>query len=410
MLTLTSKAAYEGMQSVNTFLIFSIVTVAWASTTHESYVLFSITRSVFILFHLIVIALLIASRPKGLGSIVLAVTGITALGIYSWGMLQINAPEAVDDLVPHLIWVSLSSSIAASLLLAARDRPVVTDAVAWMYVCFATSVAALTFALGGLQLQDTPRFVYDLTTADGTTLTYSQGISKFYGLAAVLSALLARRQTHGLSRKIAIWGGVTVFLTLSLIGGGRGDFLVSLLLVIAALGGARVFLAVAAGGLVYALFETEIIGLLGEYTTLMNRYSALTESLGMRDILLSASYELLSKEPLCFWLGCGIGFFQYYFGFRSGLYPHNVPVEFLVSFGVVITCLVVMLAYFGVFRVYRVEGGRSPSLFVALYFALISLKSGSVINSYMIAGFIAFLCVHGLPSKTKIIHAQEGFY
>jgi hypothetical protein len=131
------------------------------------------------------------------------------------------------------------------------------------------------------------------------------------------------------------------------------------------------------------------------------------ETFGMRDVLLAKCIELLINEPICLFFGGGIGFFQYYFGYHPGMYPHNVPVEFLISFGLVFTLPLIYFVSRGLVQIYRLEGFESQFLFVFAYFLLVGLKSGSVITSYLLVGCMTFLCMRGWIKAGTITGRQE---
>ena len=193
---------------------------------------------------------------------------------------------------------------------------------------------------------------------------------------------------------------LVLFLGLSLLGGGRGDFLVALLLSLLALRFAYFALLV---GVVFAaliLSPNLMDGLITEYSVLFDRYAAFSYSLGMRDVLLADSATLLANEPICMIFGCGLGFFQNYYGYQISLYPHNVPIEFIISHGLLITIGFVYLIAMGLKELRHRHNKSSHFTFFFLFYLLISLKSGAIMTSYLLLGSILFLVQLGLRRIT----------
>lgn len=191
-------------------------------------------------------------------------------------------------------------------------------------------------------------------------------------------------------------GSLVIFLFLSLIGGGRGDFVFALLtsmLVLGKLYAAAVVSIVTLMGMVYASAVEE---LLSTYSILAERFFALSNSLGMRDTLIADSLNLLLDNPVCMAVGCGIGFFQSYYDYPASLYPHNVLLETLISFGLIPTFALAFFALTGRSRMRELHG-KSPN-FVAMtvFFILISFKSGALLTAFLLWGGLIFLALHGI--------------
>lgn len=393
---LSGHKSYLALQATATFLAVALVTISWASTTNASQDLLGLMRNVFILLLIPILAILVNAQPRAIGGIVVMFAGISALGVYSLTSLRVFAPGAEDALSEHVIWILLSSAIAAILYLSPRNRAVIPDSVVRMYILLAVVIVAVSVILGGLQIGGVPRFVYDFVTIEGSKLAYSQGISKFYGLAAVFAALQVTREECRLSRKVVSSGLLICFLFLSLIGGGRGDFVVALSLSLIALGSVRLILMAVAGVFVNLILRSQVLELITNYSILEYRYAELGSSWSIRGKLLADSFALMADKPICTLFGCGIGYFQYHYGYAPGLYPHNIPAEWLISFGAWITLPVFVLVSLGLTQIYRFEGFRSNLIFVFLFFLGVSLKSGSVLTSYLLVGIAAFLCLKGL--------------
>jgi hypothetical protein len=131
-------------------------------------------------------------------------------------------------------------------------------------------------------------------------------------------------------------------------------------------------------------------------------------NLGMRDILFYQSIELVSNEIPCMLIGCGLNYFQNYYGHEFGMYPHNYLSESIISFGLFITIGMIIAIILG-FLIYLRSETKS-TLFILLlgYFLIVALKGGYFIGHWFVnASFIFFLCyifkIAHLNMKRKII-------
>ncbi|WP_139167382.1 hypothetical protein [Kordiimonas lacus] len=304
-------------------------------------------------------------------------------------------PSPSEFVLPSMIWVGLSVSIGASFYLTESGDPILSGRAAWMYIYFALLILIFTISQGGLVIAGVPRFVFDLTTSEGVAINYSQGISKFYGLAAVFSATLLSRSTQRSTIRFTCIALLMLFLFLSFIGGGRGDFGFAFVVSLLAL---RFIYAAMFLGVVFAIgsFYSNMVGdFISSNFVLFDRYLALSYSLGMRDTLLLDSFRLLKDEPYCLIFGCGFGFFQNYFNYAEDLYPHNVLIETIISFGLCTTGALAFLAAKGIKRVQRLHGSSPHFFFMAIFVFSLSLKSGTIATSFLLFGCLIFLACHG---------------
>ena len=394
--TLAEVRRRPRLQEIATFLILAVVTISWASTTSDSISVFGVTRSILICVLVPALIFRISESPQALPNIVTLFIAVSIFGGYSLMSFWTFAEGGMPTVPEHVIWVLLTVAVGAVFLLSPPHEPLVSHNVARAYVYLALAALVITIILGGLRFEGVPRFVYDFETSGGTTIGYSQGTSKFYGLAAVFSAIQLDRKSStafGTLRDSAL---CVLLLFLSFIGGGRGEFVIT-----AFLCGLIVMslpLAALAGTGLLWIFSREDSGsgILTGYGTIVERYATLPVSLGSRDSLLSDGVNLLSGEPKCGIIGCGIGFFQHYFGYAPGLYPHNIPLEFLIFFGLWLAVPVVVLTFLGIGQVRRMPGDSTIFWFTLCFFFAVSLKSGSLLTSYLLAGGVAFLAVLGL--------------
>lgn len=113
-----------------------------------------------------------------------------------------------------------------------------------------------------------------------------------------------------------------------------------------------------------------------------------TSNLGMRDVLASDAFELIGNNESCLIFGCGFNAFQYTYSYRFGLYPHNVLIELIVTYGLFLSSLFIIIFMYGINKM-RISGNLVNSFFViALYLFLIGLKSGTIIDLLLVGFFI----------------------
>jgi hypothetical protein len=401
------RLSLETIQNVGTFASIALVTIAWSSTTDVTVGLLAQVRLALIAVLILSLLMLLFRQPWKLGHAAIGALMIGVLGFYSVLSLGIHAPSAPMTLSSHLVFILLTAAISSLFLLAPPNRKLITDSTVWMYVVFTFVILILTVFLGGLRFDGSLHFVYTFTTSDGSEITYSQGISKFYGLAAVLIAGLIAQPGQSPAHTAALGGLLVLFLLLSLLGGGRGDFVFALLLSLIRLGFIKLFALFCLMSFVSVVYQDFLYVQLANYAFLFGRFSLLTVTYGMRDLLLENSFSLLAQEPICLIFGCGIGYFQNYYGYQAGLFPHNVPVEFLISFGLLFFIPVFFLTLVGLWKIYIRETMSSHFGFIFLFFFLISLKSGTLLTSYILAGTGAYLVFSALFSSIRLTNKER---
>ncbi|MGE3643986.1 MAG: O-antigen ligase family protein [Beijerinckiaceae bacterium] len=264
------------------------------------------------------------------------------------------------------------------------------------YVIFAIAWLLLLIATGALVLEIPPRFEFTLAISDGRTIAYSQGLSKLYGVTAVFSVWLYQHGLASTVRPLYLVAAIG-FLLLSLLAGGRGDFAAALVVCgimfswgRGAFGVIKLALIIVASYfiLIWAVenFSDEVLAL--------RRIKLILEgdSFGFRDELAFDTLRLLSEQPVCLLFGCGYGYFQLAMGYEYGLYPHNVYLEALLTWGIIFLLCFCFLALYGL----RGLDFRAPMVWPGVYFALLSLKSGDVLGSWLALSFLFFLAGRGL--------------
>ena len=183
------------------------------------------------------------------------------------------------------------------------------------------------------------------------------------------------------------------FLFLSVFGGARGDFAVSILvfvLILFRLYSLRfnlLFSIVLVTAIICFSFVVNISDIL-----LYQRFQVIFDGdLGLRDVFLSQTADLLFNQPVCLISGCGFNFFQLYYGYEFSMYPHNIIAELLITYGMFIGLPIVVLLSVGIWRAFRSDAGTSFVFYFCIFQIGIALKSGTLISMTAIP-VILFFC------------------
>lgn len=310
--------------------------------------------------------------------------------------------------------VNVIITVCGILLLGYQDHDICSIRFARWFIVYITAGTLLMILIGGLEFTPVPHFNFDYEAGVNSMETlYSQEMSKFFGFGAMAAAFLA---INGSGRRIKYFyfSLVLVFLLLSLLGGARGDSIFALVLVIAYL-----VISNSIRGLLWlgSILLMLYVGI-GDWSGIDNfqifqRLSDLDGDFGQRDVLLAQSFDLLLKEPVCMVFGCGLGYFQSYFGYPFGMYPHNVLVESFIVFGAPIALAFIFIVSGGVWKYYRYSRGADLLVLFFVYSMFIRLKSGSVFGDWFFtAGCIYFASIYmqkitiNIPLRTKLISAN----
>lgn len=385
--------------SIATALILVVTTIGLASTTNFSRSIIEPARILAgagaILFTIIAIGRGFAQKSINFTSIFILLLIISYGLLLSFlnGSFYIAEYNIIDNLlIITLFTITLSMHKGAIL----SER----------YSKYIFSVSLITFlitlSIGGFIIDYPPRFVFEYYSSSINSFSdqvYSQGISKFYGLSAIISAFLwARSQKN--SVKI-FYGSLSIlFLALSILGGARGDVVAAIAVVILIIFNAS-FLSFLAFTLItlIAIFNFPGTDSINDIV-FFARMERLSTSFGMRDILLDQAFYLLSQEKYCLFIGCGFGFFQAYYGYDVGVYPHNVPVEMVISLGLPITIIIFTAHFIGLKR-YLKDNYQNGDVFiyVYLYFFLIFLKSDTFLSSWILVASLAAFSSRALVGR-----------
>jgi hypothetical protein len=262
-----------------------------------------------------------------------------------------------------------------------------------VFVYYSLIVVGFTVVTGGLSFNPQPTFDLEYASGQvGREVNYSLGISYFFGLSAISAALVMTSESK--LRNRFLYGIFCLsFLFLCFLGGGRGETVVTLLLLVIVVLTRLRFIYAASVLSIFIIFgsiafSSEIV----EVFTFYNRFRLLFEGdLSTRDSLLLDVFRLLQNNPQCSIIGCGFGYFQFYYGYGVGLYPHNSIAEAVITFGLPVTIVSVVLYIRGIFVYWKRVGAVDMLLAFSVFAALVSLKSQSLYSSWIfLASFLVF--------------------
>jgi hypothetical protein len=301
--------------------------------------------------------------------------------------------------------------VAGLLMFSRADAKVLPDVVSKIVVLYTVLAASMTLMAGGLLLDFPPRFWFEYGSDQfGAELVYGQGASNFYALGAIAAAFWMVRCKSLLETMLPA-SLMVLTVALSVIGGARGDTTIGLLIIVMYIGlRAPWKSALWLGVLMVAsvLFISDWVWI-EDLMYVKNMLALGAGDFGSRDLLQAQVIDLLAWEPWCLATGCGVGYFQYFYGYELDMYPHNLVLESLVIFGLPLTAIFVFASICGGFLYYRRIGECDLFLLFTLYAVGVSMKSGSFFGSWLaLAGclYLASHCFVGLHGK-RSMHSAE---
>lgn len=387
-----NRLSIRKVRALGVFLTLMLVTIAWATTTSGSYVALVMARTYLVVPLLICCAAVLAIKRPAIEFLY----GIAICIFLAVTSLLMSVLSGMDVASSWVIAESLRSVLVNGVFLlvfASVRNEIVPETSMRLFVLSAIAVFIFTISAGGFVPEYPPKFVFSYISGDdGLAANYSQGVSKFFGLAAITSFLLIKHERGKM--KMAMILAVVIFLGLSLLGGGRGDFL-SVLFVLTIVSRLRWFYMPLLVGAAWFLLNINWLALSADFG-FVDRYFSLSQSLGYRDVLVSQVFQIFSQKPKCLLLGCGIGYFQIFYNYPQGMYPHNLVLEFIVSFGAPLALFIAVLTLVGVREVWRIEGRSSAFLVITAYFFVIGLKSGGLHTSWITTSAVLYLAAIGV--------------
>lgn len=376
-----------------------MITIGQSTTTSLSHTIIGITRAaaagalIFCLFRL--------SRLRSIGRQQLATVAMLA-GLVAWAALASMRNQSIY-VVSQVMLIDVFVIAAGLLIFSRASGKVLPDGFSRFFAVYVALAFSVTLATGGLILDFPPRF--SLEYAEGLyagQLEYVHGASNFYGLGSIAATFWLVR-AKGAPEQLLSASMVALFLVLSVIGGARGDTVIAFLIII-------VYVVVRAPGksalwiaaLVLASFMLVTDWMWVEDILFVQRLLSIGEGdFGYRDQLHAQVMVLLSREPGCLLAGCGVGYFQHYYGYDQSMYPHNVILESLVIFGLPLTAMFVLLTVYGGVRYYRRVGECDMFLLFVLFALGVSMKSGSLFGSWLTLTGCLFLMSHCFVGRRR---------
>lgn len=263
------------------------------------------------------------------------------------------------------------------------------------FVCYGVVGFFLTVLVSGFEFNFPPGFVFDYTPVGSSQSDnlYSQGVSQFFGLGAIAAAYLGATVKSKI-KSMLFFAVCFVFALLSLLGGARGDSVAALGVILSYLALQLrikfVFLSLLSFVLVYLM-----VGDWSDFSQgfiILQRLEMLSGGdLGHRDILLSQAINLILNENRCLVFGCGFGYFQKFYQYDFGMYPHNFIVEFIIVFGLPMFLVISLLVTYGLFLYYKKCGSVDLFVLFFLYTGLVSLKSGALFGGWYFTAATLYL-------------------
>lgn len=325
--------------------------------------------------------------------------GITARGfigmaIYLLAVLYGIAAASLNNslsMVFDPLFIDVPMGLSGIYLLSAvgsRDdnKQFIQDEQVKFFVYYPVIAVLVTVAVGGFIFEIPPRFNFEYDSDQlGKDVIYSLGLTNFYGLAAIAAAYLNVGSRTRL-RSVLMTVLMLFFLALALMGGGRGELFATVLIVaLIHIKNRPIFTIgiILCAALVLMVSVTDWSSLSDSFVIVQRLTDLAGGDLSSRDALLYQVIDLLSNELSCLIFGCGPGYFQTYYRYDFGLYPHNLLAESVVSFGIFLTAIFLFFVARGLRRYWKSVGRLDPFLLVVLFFSIVGLKSGYLFGSWV---------------------------
>ena len=376
--SLSNSAAKVGL-----FFFLVIISIGHLTTTDLSRLFIIPTRQISIAIIICTIGISFLSKN-------LSIKQLTAAGLYislvAYGM-TLSALNGASDIGVQNISINVLVILSGIILIAGPSNAILPDRLSRYYVLYVLVGLCLTILVGGLELGFPPHFVFEYSSnLKSTEYLYSQGISQFFGYGALAAAYMLSNSDSKI-RSLLLWTCVFLFLALSLLGGARGDSIASVVVTLGYLAiqfRMRFLISVLVTGSILILYVNEWSYFFDNFQIFQRLGAVLEGDYGLRDQLLSQVLNLLSLEPGCLVLGCGFGYFQHFYNFNVGLYPHNFIAESIIVFGLPLSSIFAVMVVGGARDYYRrIESVDLFLLFFTLS-VLVSLKSGNLFGGWFV--------------------------
>lgn len=215
-------------------------------------------------------------------------------------------------------------------------------------------------------------------------LDYSLGLTFVFFLAFFTSFYLLKETNSRIKPAKTILYLLTslFFLFFALSSGGRGEsifgFLIILFMFVNFIKKNWIL------SLVFLLLAVLLIVMNYDNLIIIKRLSLLfyDGQYGSRPELIVMSLNLLYNEPKCLLFGCGFNFFQDYYSIDKKLYPHNIILEFVITYGLLISIYIFTFVFIGLKSI-LFRQSKILLIDIFLIFCFLSLnKSGSLFSFF----------------------------
>lgn len=396
--------------SVGLFSFLVLATVSGLSTTYSSRPLLVLVRLAAIAMVIVatMVAAMTARLPRGLA---LSVVTYTSLMAYAGAVGFINGGI---DIVFKYMFMDFTVPLCGLLLLGShffKTGLALPEYFSPLFIRYTLLYFVTTVILGGFHFSIPPGFVFEVySEVIGTEAFYNLQLTFFFGVASVLATIQVTRERSKLGALVYL-SLLLLFLCLTILAGGRGELIATFAIVILIFIVRRPLLFLGTA-LMSALGLYSLIGSWASFLDSLVTFQRFTDlfegNLSQRDVIFQQSIDLIVNEPWCLISGGGAGFFQHYYGYEFGMYPHNSVIEATIIFGLPILAVIGLLVVHGMIRYYKLVGQADALLVVFLYSFLVSLKSGHLFGAWVVvATSFFFISLSLQPAINKRKHYPE---
>jgi len=363
-----------------------LITIGYFTTTNQSRIFVEPLRTIAAIVFVLAVGLSLGLKRVCFQQLLGVVLFVL---IWLWGVVLSLASGSFYIISSELV-VNALIMVSGVLLICSLKGEILTPHVVKFLVAYIFVGLLITVLIGGLDLNFPPHFDLEYTKESRDQAAYSQGVSRIFGFGAIASLVLLFSASQT-TPKIVSSVFVLVFSALSLIGGARGESVFAVVLVLGYIWLKKpkqflIFSLTCVGVMYLAVDDWSWI----EDLIIFQRIFSENAGLGLRDELLGQALNLLSNEPVCLISGCGFGYFQFYYRYEVGMYPHNLFVECLITFGLPATLLLLSVVIGGIaLFIRRTMHFEALMLFFA-YLLLLGMKSGSIIGEWLTITLVVY--------------------
>lgn len=384
----------SAIKSPSIFWLLILVTISGFTTSYSSNDVIWIIK--VILMNLIIgVIIYILSLGVYSKSLILSIGLCLFLFTYNFFGGVINGVELIRW---SQNFMDLTITLCAVILFSHQHKIhnyIIPKEISNYFIVYVLFMLVVVYLLGGLIFEFPPKFIYQVASdVINREETYSLSLTGIFSISIIFSIFKFIDST-ALFWKLNYFFLFLLFNYLAFLAGGRGEiisaFFVSILFYIHKNSWHNLIFTtvLSAFGLMAILnFFTDTYGLVA-----LERFAILIQGAdySYRDILLGQVLSLLLSELRCLLVGCGAGFFQTFYNYEFGLYPHNHLAEAVVIFGLPLTVTFFIFGVHGLILYYRKVSKIDLFILVFFYNFLVALKSGYFFGNWFLNGGITFL-------------------